>query len=383
MEDMQDHEVLDFAIIGGGYSGLMAALRLSQQGLKGKVFEKQREPGGRFVQEERDGFTLNQFPSSITAELGMESIQSESHLEVDWDTLDQEAVYFEDHKFKPLDQTKRKLLPHESLYTMKKRFLPKQGYRPLADRLANQEGVDFEGSAHVVKIKPTSKKGEEFEITLSNHETYVSKAVLWTASLSSLQDALQQEGLEEAIPATFFTRIRSIKPKPFLKLDFALKRPLYDGNEVIVIPFSRKNPEEGHLFGEFPSNLHPELAPEGKQLSSWWCVFPDTDEDNPHREVMKRIRHCKRLIKKAFPKFFEAVLWDRISFSNESTGAPVDNLEKNLIPFKLQPIKGFHLSGEHIGVKKLKKEEFLELDPISRSILSAVEKADLLKKELH
>ncbi len=54
-------------VIGGGFGGLAAAIRLLQQGHQVEIVEKRDKPGGRAYVYEQDGFTFDGGPTIITA----------------------------------------------------------------------------------------------------------------------------------------------------------------------------------------------------------------------------------------------------------------------------------------------------------------------------
>jgi len=54
-------------IIGSGFGGLAAAIRLSVKGYQVKVLEKLDAPGGRAYVHRQDGFTFDAGPTIITA----------------------------------------------------------------------------------------------------------------------------------------------------------------------------------------------------------------------------------------------------------------------------------------------------------------------------
>ena len=57
----------DIIVIGAGFGGLSAALRLLAQGHKVKLIDKRDKPGGRGYQYEIDGFKFDGGPTVITA----------------------------------------------------------------------------------------------------------------------------------------------------------------------------------------------------------------------------------------------------------------------------------------------------------------------------
>ncbi len=61
-------------VIGSGFGGLAAAIRLSHKGYRVKVFEKLDKPGGRAYVHERDGYTFDAGPTIITAPFLLEEL---------------------------------------------------------------------------------------------------------------------------------------------------------------------------------------------------------------------------------------------------------------------------------------------------------------------
>ena len=54
-------------VIGSGFGGLAAAIRLSHKGYRVKILEKLDKPGGRAYVHHRDGYTFDAGPTIITA----------------------------------------------------------------------------------------------------------------------------------------------------------------------------------------------------------------------------------------------------------------------------------------------------------------------------
>lgn len=62
-EDLRPHAI----VIGSGFGGLAAAIRLGARGYRVTVLERLAEPGGRAIVRRRDGFTFDSGPTVITA----------------------------------------------------------------------------------------------------------------------------------------------------------------------------------------------------------------------------------------------------------------------------------------------------------------------------
>jgi phytoene desaturase len=55
------------AVIGSGFGGLAAAIRLQSAGIQTTIFEKRDIPGGRAYVFKQDGFSFDAGPTVITA----------------------------------------------------------------------------------------------------------------------------------------------------------------------------------------------------------------------------------------------------------------------------------------------------------------------------
>src|SRR3569832_288500 len=58
---------MKIVVIGSGFGGLSAAIRLQAQGHQVTIHEKRDKPGGRAYVYEQDGFTFDGGPTIITA----------------------------------------------------------------------------------------------------------------------------------------------------------------------------------------------------------------------------------------------------------------------------------------------------------------------------
>src|SRR5437764_15358950 len=59
--------IVRIAVVGSGFGGLAAAIRLAVRGHEVTLLEKRDRPGGRAYVYERDGFTFDGGPTVITA----------------------------------------------------------------------------------------------------------------------------------------------------------------------------------------------------------------------------------------------------------------------------------------------------------------------------
>ena len=61
-------------VIGSGFAGLAAAVRLAAQGHTVEIFEKRDKPGGRAYVYEQNGFKFDGGPTIITAPFMLDAI---------------------------------------------------------------------------------------------------------------------------------------------------------------------------------------------------------------------------------------------------------------------------------------------------------------------
>ena len=61
-------------VIGSGFGGLAAAVRLAVRGYRVTVFEKLDKPGGRAYVFEQDGFRFDAGPTIVTAPFVLEEL---------------------------------------------------------------------------------------------------------------------------------------------------------------------------------------------------------------------------------------------------------------------------------------------------------------------
>src|SRR3954470_8154453 len=63
-------------VIGSGFGGLAAAIRLGARGYRVTVLERLPEPGGRARVHRQDGFTFDAGPTIVTAPMVLEELWS-------------------------------------------------------------------------------------------------------------------------------------------------------------------------------------------------------------------------------------------------------------------------------------------------------------------
>src|SRR5262245_18372332 len=67
MSDIGWQRARRVAVVGSGFGGLAAAIRLQNAGISTVLFEAREKPGGRAYVYEQDGFVFDAGPTVITA----------------------------------------------------------------------------------------------------------------------------------------------------------------------------------------------------------------------------------------------------------------------------------------------------------------------------
>ena len=62
-------------VIGSGFGGLAAAVRLGARGYRVTVLEKSDTPGGRAIVHRQDGFVFDAGPTVVTASIRFASLR--------------------------------------------------------------------------------------------------------------------------------------------------------------------------------------------------------------------------------------------------------------------------------------------------------------------
>src|SRR5450432_4319467 len=74
-----EHDLRRAAVIGSGFGGLAAAIRVQAMGVQTTLFEARDLPGGRAYVYQDQGFTFDAGPTVITAPLVIEELFSLAH----------------------------------------------------------------------------------------------------------------------------------------------------------------------------------------------------------------------------------------------------------------------------------------------------------------
>ena len=106
------------------------------------------------------------------------------------------------------------------------------------------------------------------------------------------------------LPDEFLERCSSIIPTAGISIDLCLNDKVSDIDGVVVTA-------DPVTMGHFTSNIDPETAPKGKQLSTWFYPLPVKMMDN-QMFVKSEQEKLKAVIDKMFPGIMDKIEWERV-----------------------------------------------------------------------
>ncbi len=343
----------DVIVIGGGYAGLSVGALLSHKGYRVLLLEKSRSIGGRAGYQERDGYTVeyglhaNRFAAEGAAAAVFRRIGRELQF-----ISPGEPELWREGGFHPLPNNvgkifKSPILPFSAKLSAARYLVklvagkPERKYQLSMEELTSGcrspetlelmrvlsgigiiapdlrhssagEFAAFLKKALRAKVKVGYPKGgtrsiieglrEELEkngqiMTSSkvnrlmlkkgvvsqvktDAAVYTSRAVVSAIPVQEVPDLFGGKDL----PIKFVKAARELVPTAGISLDIGLKERVSDKDGLLVT-------SEPVTMGQFTSNIDPAMAPEGKQLLSWYYPLP--------------------LLARMFPGIWEAVDWER------------------------------------------------------------------------
>jgi len=130
-------------------------------------------------------------------------------------------------------------------------------------------------------------------------ETFTSNAVVYTPPIQQLFSVIA----ERHFPSSFVDYARNLIPTWGVSIDFGLRQSVSDlTGSITSIDLL--------AMGSFPSNSDRSLAPEGKQLATWFMILPyqKLKEKGAAKDAFSQLR---QLIAGVYPEFFDYVEWER------------------------------------------------------------------------
>lgn len=362
----------DVIVIGGGYAGLSAGALLSHKGYRVLLLEKARSLGGRAGYQERDGYTVEYglHANRFAAEGAAAAVFRRLGRELEFISPGEPELWREGG-FQPLPNNVGKILKSPILPLSAKlsaaRYLvklvagrPERKYQVSLEEMtagcrspetlelmrvlsgigiiapdlrysSAGEFAAFLKKALRAKVKVGYPRGgtrsiieglrEELERNgqvmtsckvgrlmlkkgvvsqvKTDSASYSSRAVVSAIPVQEVPDLFGGKDL----PIKFVKSARELVPTAGISLDIGLKERVSDKSGLLVT-------SDPVTMGQFTSNIDPSMAPEGKQLLSWYypLPLPWVKNQDKARQEEERLRD---LLGRMFPGLWEAVEWER------------------------------------------------------------------------
>ncbi len=359
-------------VIGAGYGGLTSAAILAHNGIEVEVFEATGHLGGRASFDIKDGFTVdygihaNRFGEQGAAASALREI----NYEIEFVKMGEPLLFHGDSFVKlpttPIDFIKTKIISAsekvllignmvklvgkkyealvdtslESVLAGRKRkavpeifsilsglclvspdisktsagemaqFLkramrakenvayPKGGTKQIIDALASK----IKENGQILtnrRVKAIEIKNGKVKSVLVKGEKHEAEAVIFAVPLQKIGDFV-----EEGLPDEFIKKCSSIVPTAGISIDLCLSDRVSDIDGLVIT----SNPL---TMGQFTSNIDPEVAPEGKQLATFYYPLPVELMDD-RESVEKQEAFFTDLIERLFPGITEKTEWRRV-----------------------------------------------------------------------
>jgi len=175
---------------------------------------------------------------------------------------------------------------------------PKGGTRQIIEGLKEE----IEENGQIITANRVNrlmlKKGRVHQVK-TEAATYTAEAVVCAVPVQQVPDLFGGKDL----PVKFVKKARELVPTAGISLDIGLKEHLSDQDGLIVT----SNPV---TMGQFTSNIDPDMAPEGKQLLSWYYPLPFPWIKNAEKMEREEER-LRGLLQDMYPGIWDTVDWDR------------------------------------------------------------------------
>ncbi len=362
----------DVIVIGGGYAGLSVGALLAHKGYEVLLLEKAKSLGGRAGYMEKDGYTVeyglhaNRFASDGAAAAVFHRIGGKLDF-----IASGEPELWREGEFQPLPNSVGKIFKSPMLPLKAKlsaaRYLgklvignPAKKYQLSLEEMTagckSQETLEilrvisgigiiapdphyasagelaaFLKKALRSKVKVGYPRGGTRSIIAGLSDELEKKGRVMTgAKVTRLMlkkgmvnqvktdnavytadvviSAIPVQGVTELfggkdLPIKFVKKARELVPTAGISMDIALKEPISDRCGLLVTsdPLS---------MGHFTSNIDPGMAPEGRQLLSWYYPLPLPWIKNAEK-MEREEQRLRDLLEEMFPGIWKALDWER------------------------------------------------------------------------
>lgn len=196
----------------------------------------------------------------------------------------------------------------KAIFTRKYTSYLKGGWKGLINSL--KERIEENGkiltNCEVKKI--VVEKNKVLEI-LTNKGAFQSKSYICTIPFSQISQIIDLKALSSDLQEY----AKNVEPSSGITLDFGLRKKVSEIDGIIMTV-------EPLTIGCFISNIEPSLAPEGKQLGTWYYHIP-VDKIGDRKYSQKQIQVLKDLLQEMFPDIWDNLLWERVMILDIVDGA--------------------------------------------------------------
>ncbi len=129
---------------------------------------------------------------------------------------------------------------------------------------------------------------------------YSARAVVSAVPVQEVPDLFGGKDL----PIKFVKKARELVPTAGIALDAGLTERVSDQDCLVVTP-------DPLTMGQFTSNIDPGMAPEGKQLLSWYYPLPQPWMKNAEK-MQREEQRLRDLLQEMYPGIWDKSDWDRV-----------------------------------------------------------------------
>jgi len=141
----------------------------------------------------------------------------------------------------------------------------------------------------------------------------------------------------------FIKKCKNLRPTAGVSIDFCLSKPISDIDGGIML-------ESPLGFGFIPSNISPEVAPEGKSLMTFFTItnVEDIKDKNKSNEIYQ---HLRSTILRFFPEIENNLDFERPLFHEMIDGVEVNTEQHRLkrLGNKIEGISNLFITGDSVG----------------------------------
>jgi phytoene dehydrogenase-like protein len=223
----------------------------------------------------------------------------------------------------------------KALRSKEKVGYPKGGTRSIIEGLREELEKNGQIMTNARATRLMIKKGLVSQVK-TDTATYTSYAVVSAIPVQNIPDLFGGKDL----PIKLVKKARELVPTAGITMDIGLKEPVTDKSGLLVT-------SEPLSMGQFTSNMDPGMAPEGKQLLSWYYPLPLPWVKNAEK-MEREEKRLRDLLSEMFPDIWTVVEWERVMRVTMVDGflpRPGQTREDRL-DFAIPSIENFFLCGD-------------------------------------